>query len=93
MSLLPRYPVYVPSKGRHDRCLTAKFLQRDGVPFHFVVEPQEFDAYASHFPEKTSSSCPSPTSGWDPSPPVTGSVNTRRSMAPSVTGRSTTTAD
>lgn len=43
--LLPRYPVYVVSKGRHFRPLTAKFLKRDGVPFYIVVEPQERDAY------------------------------------------------
>jgi hypothetical protein len=46
MTPLPRYPVYVISKGRHDRCLTSKFLRRDGVPHHVVVEPQEADLYA-----------------------------------------------
>lgn len=43
---MPRYPVYVISKGRHDQCLTAKHLVRDNVPFRLVVEPQEHDAYA-----------------------------------------------
>lgn len=47
MGRLPRYPIYVPSKGRHDVNLTARFLRRDGVPFRLVVEPQERDAYAS----------------------------------------------
>lgn len=42
----PRYPVYVISKGRSDRCLTARFLQRDRVSFRLVVEPQEADLYA-----------------------------------------------
>lgn len=46
---LPRYPVYIPSKGRADVCLTAKFLDRDGVPFRIVVEPQEEREYASRF--------------------------------------------
>ena len=46
---VPRYPVYIPSKGRWDRCLTAKFLTEDGVPFHLVVEPQERDKYAAVF--------------------------------------------
>lgn len=45
----PRYPVYVISKGRHDCCLTAKFLVRDETPFRLVVEPQEADAYAKEF--------------------------------------------
>lgn len=42
---LPRYPVYVISKGRADCCLTARALRKDGVPFRLVVEPQERDAY------------------------------------------------
>lgn len=47
--LLPRYPVYVISKGRADCCLTARFLLEDRVPFHIVVEPQEVDDYAREF--------------------------------------------
>jgi hypothetical protein len=43
---LPRYPVYIPSKGRADNPLTAQFLIKDGVPFYFVVEPSDVDAYA-----------------------------------------------
>lgn len=43
----PRYPVYVISKGRSDRCLTARFLEKDGVPFKLVVEPQERELYAA----------------------------------------------
>jgi hypothetical protein len=45
----PRYPVYVISKGRYDNCLTAKFLVRDNVPFHLVVEPQETERYIERF--------------------------------------------
>jgi hypothetical protein len=45
VSALPRYPVYVISKGRSDCCLTAKVLMKDGVPFQLVVEPQEREAY------------------------------------------------
>lgn len=44
--VLPKYPVYVPSKGRYDECWAAEMLLRDGVPFHLVVEPQEADEYA-----------------------------------------------
>lgn len=47
--LLPRYPVYIPSKGRADHCYTAQRLAADGVPFHLVVEPPEADAYATQF--------------------------------------------
>ena len=47
--MMPRYPVYIPSKGRSDVCLTAKYLDRDGVPFKLVVEPQERAAYERGF--------------------------------------------
>lgn len=50
--VLPKYPVYVPSKGRVDRCLTAKFLHRDRVPFRLVVEPQEAEAYRLLFEDE-----------------------------------------
>jgi hypothetical protein len=49
MRVMPRYPVYVISKGRHDCCQTARFLVRDKVPFHLVVEPQEADLYTKNF--------------------------------------------
>lgn len=49
---LPRYPVYVISKGRHDTNLTAKFLINDKVPFNLVVEPQEYDLYAKALPSE-----------------------------------------
>jgi len=47
--MLPRYPIYVISKGRHDCCLTARCLVNDKVPFKLVIEPQELDLYAEHF--------------------------------------------
>jgi hypothetical protein len=43
----PRYPIYVPSRGRSHRPLTIRFLQRDRVPFRVVVEDAERDAYAA----------------------------------------------
>ncbi len=48
--ILPKYPIYVPSKGRYKNCLTARFLTEDGVPFYLVVEEQERDLYAEKFP-------------------------------------------
>ena len=47
--LLPRYPIYIPSKGRADKCLTAECLVHDKVPFYVVVEPEEKPAYAAKF--------------------------------------------
>ena len=49
MTILPRYPIYVPSKGRFEICYTAQFLIEDGVPFYLVVEPQEAEAYGARF--------------------------------------------
>jgi len=46
----PRYPIYVPSKGRWETPLTAKFLHADGVDFKLVVEPSQADLYREHVP-------------------------------------------
>lgn len=51
--ILPRYPVYVPSRGRSDYCYAARFLLADGVPFFLVVEPQEVSLYYERFGEKS----------------------------------------
>lgn len=47
-----RYPVFVISKGRHDCCLTARFLAKEGAEFRLVVEPQERTLYAAEFGEE-----------------------------------------
>ena len=46
---LPVFPIFIPSKGRAEKCLTADFLEADDIPFRLVVEPQEFDAYAARY--------------------------------------------
>ena len=43
----PRFPIYIISKGRWDSRLTSKALERMRVPYHIVVEPQEYEQYAS----------------------------------------------
>lgn len=49
----PNYPVYIISKGRWESRLTSKALEKMGVPYHIVIEPQEYDDYASVIdPEK-----------------------------------------
>lgn len=50
--VMPRYPIYIPSKSRHDCCYTAKFLIKDEVPFKIVVEPHQKFEYASVFGEE-----------------------------------------
>jgi hypothetical protein len=45
--ILPRYPVYIPSKGRFQpvKGSTISVLLRDHVPFRVVVEEEEAEAY------------------------------------------------
>lgn len=43
----PQYPVYVISKGRWESRLTVKSLELMQVPYHVVIEPQEYEHYAS----------------------------------------------
>jgi hypothetical protein len=52
VTIRPRYPVYVPSKGRSHVTarLTVRTLLDDATPFRLVVEPSEADAYATAFP-------------------------------------------
>lgn len=49
----PRYPVYIVSKGRWESRLTSKAFETMKVPYHIVVEEQEYDKYAEVIdPEK-----------------------------------------
>src|SRR5690349_15643661 len=43
----PKYPVYIISKGRWESRLTAKALDARAIPYHIVVEPQEYAQYAA----------------------------------------------
>ena len=43
--MLPRFPLYIPTKGRADTRLTSRALERMGVPHLLVVEAQEVAAY------------------------------------------------
>lgn len=45
-SILPKYPIYIISKGRWDTRLTSKSLERMRIPYSIVVEPQEYREYA-----------------------------------------------
>lgn len=47
----PRYPIYIPSKGRYDSRITIKELDRLGLYYYVVIEPQEFDLYAQYVDE------------------------------------------
>lgn len=43
----PKYPIYIPSKGRWESRMTAKALDEIGVPYWIVIEPSEYDNYAA----------------------------------------------
>lgn len=46
MARKPRYPIYIPSKGRAKKPLTIRMLDEDGVDFRIVVQPDQVEAYA-----------------------------------------------
>lgn len=49
----PKWPVFIPSKGRSDSRMTMKMFDALGVPYTIFVEPQEFDLYVPHIsPER-----------------------------------------
>lgn len=48
----PTFPVYIISKGRWQRRQTSRTLESMGVPYKIVVEPAEFDKYASAIDKK-----------------------------------------
>ena len=43
--LLPRYPIYIISKGRWESRHTSKTFESMGIPYFIAVEPQEYDKY------------------------------------------------
>lgn len=44
---VPRYPIYIVSKGRWESRLTAKALERMGISYRIVIEPQELPQYST----------------------------------------------
>lgn len=49
----PDYPIYIPSKGRCESRMTSKALEAINVPYHIVIEEDEYDNYAAVIdPEK-----------------------------------------
>lgn len=48
----PKYPIYIPTKGRVESRLTVKTLDTMHVPYRVVIEPQEFDQYAAVIPKE-----------------------------------------
>jgi hypothetical protein len=42
----PKFPIYIPSKGRYDSRLTVKALDLCNVPYRVVIEEQEYEKYS-----------------------------------------------
>ena len=47
----PRYPIYIPSKGRYETRHTMKALDRMNVLYRVVVEEEEYSQYAKYIDE------------------------------------------
>lgn len=45
--MIPRFPIYVISKGRWKRRQTSRTLESMGAPYRIVIEPDEYENYAS----------------------------------------------
>jgi len=43
----PKYPIYIVSKGRWESRMTSRALEEMKIPYHIVVEQQEYDNYAA----------------------------------------------
>lgn len=43
----PKHPIYIPTKGRHDRRLTISALQEMGLDFYAVIESSQYNDYAA----------------------------------------------
>jgi hypothetical protein len=43
--IIPKYPIYIISKGRWEKRYTSRYLEWCGIDYKIVVEPQEYDEY------------------------------------------------
>lgn len=48
----PQFPIYIVSKGRYKQRITPRALELIGVPYHIIVEEQEYNLYAEHIDKK-----------------------------------------
>jgi len=47
MELKNKYPVYIISKGRYEKTLTANLFDKCNIDYKIAVEPQEYDLYCN----------------------------------------------
>lgn len=48
MYMMPKYPIYIVSKGRWKKRQTQRCLEMMKVPYHIVVEPDEYEKYSEN---------------------------------------------
>ena len=49
MLMKVNYPIYIPSKGRAEKCITADMLLNDDIDFKIVIEEQDYDSYEKKY--------------------------------------------
>ena len=42
---IPKYPMYIISKGRHESMFTSRTFAKMEIPHYIVIEPQDYDNY------------------------------------------------
>lgn len=50
--MLNKFPIYIISKGRYEKTLTADNFEKSGLDYYIAVEPQEYDLYCNKLGEK-----------------------------------------
>ena len=42
---IPRYPMYIVSKGRHESMITSRTFAQMKIPHYIIIEPQDYENY------------------------------------------------
>lgn len=50
--MVSKFPIYIISKGRYEKPLTAKLFENAGIDYLIAVEPQEYELYSKALNEK-----------------------------------------
>ena len=50
--MTPKFPLYIPSKGRWETRHTSKFLDHIKVPYRLVIEPSQYKSYLSEVKDR-----------------------------------------
>jgi hypothetical protein len=56
--MIPKFPIYIISKGRWERRSTSNVLEDMNCPYKIVIEPKEYDNYAKYINKDKIILCP-----------------------------------